>query len=429
MGHARRNRFQVFGLTDILTAMEHTHALTHLAVILAAAFLGGALFRRLKQPVLVGYIIVGIILGPSMLGLVQESKDVALLAELGILLLLFIVGMEIDLKSFRAVSKISLVTCGAQIGIGLAAMGILALVFGWPLNRAILLGFAVALSSTAVALKILEDMGLRNSKIGQTSVGVLVAQDLAFIPMVLIMGSLSTGEGFDYGGLVRLGIAIAFLVGLIALLSKKPKIFQRLWDKFETVKKDAMRGQVAITALAFCFSAAALAGLFGLSPAYGAFLAGIALGHTISRKELEAQTKPIFDVTIMVFFLSIGLLIDLKFLWENIGAALALLFMTMLLKTVVNFYVLRWQGMEKEEAYITAAALAQVGEFSFVLAAIGLSAGTIDADGYKYVVAIISLSLLGTPLWLYLVKKRGLLAHLNIAKAAQKRAARKNGDV
>lgn len=400
--------------------MDDHHALTHLATVLAAAFLGGAVFRKLKQPVLVGYIIVGLILGPSMLGVVQGREEVSLLAELGILLLLFIVGMEIDLKSFKSVSKISLTTCGAQIGIGLITMSLLGLIFGWPLNVCILIGFAVSLSSTAVALKILEDMGLRNSKIGQSSVGILVAQDLAFIPMVLIIGALNTGEGINYGGLARLGLAILFLAGLIFLLTKKPKIFQKIWQKFETIKADAMKGQVAITGLAFCFSAAAIAGIMGISAAYGAFLAGILLGHTMNRKELEEHTKPIFDVTIMVFFLSIGLLIDLKFLWENIGATLSLLFITMLLKTVVNFYVLRWQGMEKEEAYVTGAVLAQVGEFSFILAAIGLGAGTIEVEGYKYVVAIISLSLLATPLWLYLVEKREVLKHLNLVKAVKR---------
>ncbi len=405
--------------------VDHSHALTHLATVLAAAFLGGALFRKLKQPVLVGYIIVGLILSPSVLGVVQSPEEVSLLAELGILLLLFIVGMEIDLKSFRSVSKISLVTCAAQIGIGLVAMSILGLLFDWPLNRCILLGFAVALSSTAVALKILEDMGLRKTKIGQSSVGILVAQDLAFIPMVLIIGALNTGEGFNYDGLIRLAFAIVLLAALMFLLTRRPKIFERIWKRFEHIKADAMRGQVAITALAFCFSAAAIAGIMGISAAYGAFLAGILLGHTMKSKELEDHTKPIFDVTIMVFFLSIGLLIDLKFLWENIGATLTLLFMTMLLKTVVNFYVLRWQGMKKEEAYVTGAALAQVGEFSFILAAIGLSAETIRPEGYKFVVAIISLSLLATPLWLYLVEKRGLLKHLDVVKVVKKRNARK----
>lgn len=405
--------------------MDDHHALTHLATILAAAFVGGAVFRKLKQPVLVGYIIVGLLLGPSFLGVVQGREEISLLAELGILLLLFIVGMEIDLKSFKSVSKISLITCGAQVGIGLIAMSVLGLLFHWPINQCILLGFSVSLSSTAVALKILEDMGLRESKIGQSSVGILVAQDLAFIPMVLIIGALSTDEGFNYGGLIRLGGAILLLVGLIYLLNQKPRIFQKIWNKFETLKNEAMRGQTAITGLAFCFCAAAIAGAFGFSAAYGAFLAGIALGQTINHKELEEHTKPIFDVTIMVFFLSIGLLIDLKFLWENIGAALSLLFITMLLKTVVNYYVLRWQGMEKEEAYVTGAVLAQIGEFSFILAAMGLASSTIDADGYRYVVAIISLSLLATPLWLYLVEKRGLLKHLNVISAVKKRRGKK----
>lgn len=410
--------------------MDHHHALTHLATILAAAFLGGAVFKKLKQPVLVGYIIVGLLLGPSMMGVVESTQEVSLMAELGILLLLFIVGMEIDLKSFKSVSRISLVTCGAQIGIGLLAMAFLGLLFGWPVNQSILLGFAIALSSTAVALKILEEMGLRKTQVGQTSVGILVAQDMAFIPMVLIIGALSTNDGFNYGGLIRLGIAVLVLAGVMFLLTNKPGIFQKLWNKFEALKNDAMKGQVAITGLAFCFSAAALAGMFGLSAAYGAFLAGITLGHTMTRKELEAHTKPIFDVTIMVFFLSIGLLIDLKFLWENWLAALVLLVVTMSLKTVVNFYVLRWQGMAREEAYVTGAALAQVGEFSFILAAMGMGAGTIESEGYKYVVAIISLSLLATPLWMYLVEKRQIFGDLDlsaVAKAVKNRRKRKNG--
>ncbi len=409
--------------------MDDPHALTHLATVLAAAFIGGAIFRKLKQPVLVGYIIVGLLLGPSFIGVVQGREEISLLAELGILLLLFIVGMEIDLKSFKSVSKISLITCGAQIGIGLISMSILGLLFGWSLNMCILLGFAVSLSSTAVALKILEDMGLRKTKVGQSSVGILVAQDLAFIPMVLIIGALSKGEGINYEGLIRLGFAVIFMAGLMFLLTKKPILFQKIWHKFEAIKSEAMQGQVAITGLAFCFASAAIAGMLGISAAYGAFMAGIILGHTMNRKELEEHTKPIFDVTIMVFFLSIGLLIDLEFMYENWAATLSLLFITMLIKTVINFYVLRWQGMETEEAYVTGAVLAQVGEFSFILAAIGLGAGTIDGDGYKYVVAIISLSLLATPLWLYLVEKRGLLKHLNVVETVKRRTKNKKGKV
>lgn len=394
--------------------MEDHYALTHLATVLAAAFLGGAVFQRLRQPVLVGYIVVGLLLGPSFLGVVQGQEDISLLAELGILLLLFIAGMDLELKSFKGVAKISLKTCGAQIGIGLAAMMFLGLVFQWPLSQSILLGFAISLSSTAVALKIIDDMGLRQTRVGQTSLGILIAQDIAVIPMILIVASLSAAGGFDYSGLVRIGIAILALAGVVVVLSKPPQFLIAAWRRVEKFAGPAMGGQSAITALAFCFSAAALSGFFGLSAAYGAFIAGIVLGHAMDRKQLHEHTKPIFDVMIMVFFLSIGLLIDLQFLRENIVTTLSLLVITMLLKTVVNVYLLRRQGMDEKEAFVTGAVLAQVGEFSFILATMGLTAHTIDVPGYKFVVAIISLSLLATPFWLYLVRNREMLQKLPI---------------
>ncbi len=396
--------------------MDVHHALTDLATILAAAFIGGAIFQRLKQPVLVGYIIVGIILGPSVLGIVGERDDIALMAELGILLLLFIAGMELDLNNFKKVAKLSLMTCGMQIVIGLAAMLALGSFLDWPLNRSILLGFAVALSSTAVALKILDDTGLRPTRIGESSLGILIAQDIAVIPMILIVGALSTAEGFNYSGIIKMALALLVMIGIVFLFTKKPKIFSKLWSKFENFHNTVMQGQMAITGLALCFTAAAIAGAFGLSAAYGAFLAGLLIGNTFSYKELENHTKPIFDVMIMVFFLSIGLLIDLQFLYEHWLTVLALLFITMLLKTIVNVAVLRWQGMEKKEAYVTGAVLAQVGEFSFILAAMGLAAQTIQDDGYKYVVAIISLSLLATPLWMYLVNRFNVIQQLNLKR-------------
>lgn len=405
--------------------MDINHALTDLATILAAAFVGGAIFQQLKQPVLVGYIIVGIVLGPSVLGIVEGREDISLMAELGILLLLFIAGMELDLSTFKSVARISLITCGAQIAIGLAAMFSLGLILDWPLNRSILLGFAVALSSTAVALKILDDTGLRPTRIGESSLGILIAQDIAVIPMILIIGALNTPEGFNYAGLIKMGLALSMMAGVVFLFTSKPKIFSKIWAKFESFHDTAMQGQKAITGLALCFTAAAIAGTFGLSAAYGAFLAGLLIGNTFSYKELENHTKPIFDVMIMVFFLSIGLLIDLQFLRDHLLTTILLLFVTMLLKTIVNILVLRWQGMEKKEAYVTGAVLAQVGEFSFILAAMGLAAHTIQDEGYKYVVAIISLSLLATPLWLHLVKHYDIVTQLNLKRLRQRSSLQK----
>lgn len=411
--------------------MNEHHALTQLAIILAAAFLGGALFQRLKQPALVGYIIVGIVLGPSVLGLQTETREISLMAELGILLLLFIAGMEIDLKNFGASWRISVMACGAQIGLGLAAMLLLGFFLDWPVNRSILLGFAVSLSSTAVALKILEDMGLRKSHVGEVSLGILIGQDIAIIPMLLIITSLNAadgGGGFKISALIPLFTGLLLMGLLIFLLIRQPSLFGRLWQRFERWKTRAMKGQKAITSLAFCFSAAALAGFFNLSPAYGALMAGLVIGHTSNRDILEERVRPIFDVLIMVFFLSIGLLIDLKFLYENWGATLSLLFVTMLLKTVVNVVVLRILGMERNEAIVTGAVLSQIGEFSFILAAMGLESHTIMGDGYKYVVALISLSLICTPLWMYLVNRYHLIQPVNLLKTTIARQKSQSGE-
>ncbi len=385
--------------------MDNYHALTHIAVVLAAAFAGGAVFQKMRQPVLVGYIMVGLLLGPSFLGVVSDSEDVSLMAEVGILLLLFIAGLELDLSKFKAIAKVSITTVGVQIAVGLILMIILGVFFGWPLNRMILLGFAVSLSSTAVALKIIDDMDLKESAIGQNSTGVLIAQDIAFIPMLLIMGALSTDNGFNTEGLIRLAGAIFVLSGLVYMFNTQPKYFTMAWEKFEKFQGQVIKGQTAITALAFCFTAAAIAGLFGISAAYGAFLAGLALGQTRKKKLLELHAKPIFDVTIMVFFLSIGLLIDLEFLKREWQATLLLLLLTMIIKTVVNVAVLRWQGMKTSEALVAGAVLSQVGEFSFILAASGLAVGTIGQESYKFVMAMISLSMIITPLWLYLVRR------------------------
>lgn len=395
--------------------MEHTTSLTHFAIILAAAFIGGVVFQRLRQPMLVGYILVGVLFGPHVLGLVHGQESISLMAEVGILLLLFLAGMEIHLERFMSIARISLITCALQIAIGLAAMFLFGFFLDWPLSRSVLLGFALSLSSTAVALKIVEDMGLKATRQGETCTGILVAQDIAVIPMLLIIGAMNTHEGFNYIGIARLFIAVALIVVIMFVLLKRPRLLDWLWSKVRHIREDAVQRQGALMAMAFCFSAAALSGLLGLSAAYGAFLAGLALGQTRHSKRLEEQTKPIFEVMIMVFFLSIGLLIDLSFLKEHIISVLALVFFAMCMKTVANYLILHMQGMERQEAGRIGAVLAQIGEFSFVLAAMGLEVKTIDLDSYKYVVAVISLSLMATPLWLFSLQKMRLFQRVDVA--------------
>ncbi len=382
--------------------MEDHGALTQLALLFAAAFVGGAFLQRLKQPVLVGYILVGFILGPAVLGFVSDEGQIKSIAELGIIMLLFLVGLELDLKKISKVYRAAIIVTVSQVAIGVGAMFILGAIFDWTLVRILLLGFAVSLSSTAVAIKILQDMGELNTVLGRASVGILIAQDIAVIPMLLVIGAMG-GGGFDLMELPKIVLAIGFMAALIMVLSRKPKWFLKLTDMI------LMESQTAVTALALCFSAAAFAGYLGLSAAYGAFLAGLIIGNTAKRSTYEENITPIFEVLMMVFFLSIGLLIDLDFLIEKFWRVLALLAIAMGLKTIVNILVLKWLGFSRRNSFVIGAVLGQIGEFSFVLAALGLATGAILPEGYKYVVSIIALSLIITPVWLYGVRRLNLM--------------------
>lgn len=389
---------------------HHAETLTQLAFILAAAFISGTVLHGLRQPVLVGYILVGVLLGPSMLGLVHDREQISLLAELGILLLLFVIGLELNIKRFAPVYKIAIITTLAQIAFGLTVTIVIGTLLDWSAGRMILLGFAISLSSTAVAIKLLQDMNETDTSLGRGAIGILIAQDIAVIPMMLIVGAMG-GDSFHAIDLLKIIFALGFMAGLIYVLNTKPEIFINIGSKIPT------HSQRTIVALACCFSAAAAAGVIGLSPGYGAFLAGLVIGNTTDHDHYEKQVLPIFDLLMMVFFLSIGLLIDLRFLLENFWSILLMLIVIMVMKTYITIKTLRVLGLSRRNAIVMGATLGQIGEFSFILAGLGLATGTIMDTGYKYIISIIALSLVLTPLWLYAVRHMHLLRYRTYKKA------------
>ncbi len=378
----------------------HGTELTEIATVVVLALLSGLLLTRLRQPAVVGYILAGVLLGPSGLGLVENRENVALLAELGVLMLLFLIGMELSLRAFKRVWRVALLGTALQIGLGLAVMWLLSRLFGWPPGLAVLLGFGVALSSTAVAIKILEDVGELRTDVGRVAIGLLIAQDLAVVPMLLVINGMAGQGGGAVGAATLIGGAIAFLAVLVVLLSRRQSLSLRVarW-----IAEDA--DLTAMGGLTFCFAAAAVSGLLGLSPAYGAFLAGLILGNSRERPKMIAATQPIQSVLLMVFFISIGLLLDLGYIWDNLGTVLALLLMVTVVKTAANVGILRLLGEPWPRAYQAGAALGQIGEFSFVLMAAGASVGLVDESGSRLMVAIIGLSLVTSPLWLLTARR------------------------
>jgi CPA2 family monovalent cation:H+ antiporter-2 len=373
--------------------------LTGLALSILVAVLCGILMTRLKQPAIVGYILAGILLGPSGLGFVTDRHEIAGLAALGVILLLFVIGMELSLRGFRGVWRPALVATAVQIAGGVGVMLVVAGWLGWPTSLAILLGFVIALSSTAVVIKMLENMNILRTAVAQITIGVLIAQDLAFVPMILVVRQLA-GHSFDWLGLAKIAASIAVLVLLIVYLTRRRKI--RLpFARAAAHDPDLM----PLRGLAFCFAASALTGFMGLSPAYGAFLAGLTIGNSTERPSMLRTIRPIQSLLIMAFFLSVGLLIDLSFIAANLLAVLLILLIVVVFKTVLNVAALRIAGQPWAHAVITGILLAQIGEFSFVLGGVGADQGIIGDAGANLIVAVTALSLMISPLWLFSARR------------------------
>jgi len=374
--------------------MEGHADLTGLAVVALGALVCGLVMARLRQPAIVGYILAGVILGPSALGLVENRENVAVLAELGVIMLLFLVAMEMSLRGFMQVWRVALAAAVLQIAVSVGVMTGISTLLGWPLELAVLLGFVVALSSTAVVIKMLEQINVIRAPVGQLIVGILIAQDLAVVPMILTLNAMADPT-ISVLHIMKIIASLTFLVLLVIWLSQRRRIvlpFGRIVsDQFDLRP---------LSALALCFAAAAVTGVLGLSAPLGAFLAGLIVGNSNARAMMIRATRPIQSVLLMVFFLSIGLLIDLQYIWDNIGEVLLLLLAVTVLKTMLNIGLLHLLREPWPHAFVAGVMLAQVGEFSFVLGQTALAGGLIAQPEMRLIVAVTAFSLLISPLWM-----------------------------
>ena len=226
------------------------HDLTEIAIVVTVALGCGLILSRLRQPAIVGYILAGVVLGPSVLGFVTDRDQINFLAELGVLLLLFAIGMELDIRDFKPVIRFAFIGTGLQIAIASAVMFVLGYLLGWSWERSILVGFGIVLSSTAVAIKLLEDVGELGTDVGRRAIAILIAQDLAVVPMMLFVATMAPDREFVMADLLPLVGAVIILGGLLWFLGRRG----RLTLPF----RQFTRGQVdliAIAALALCFAA------------------------------------------------------------------------------------------------------------------------------------------------------------------------------
>lgn len=353
--------------------------------------------RLLHQPHVVGYLIAGVLLGPQGLALLSEQETLTRIGDFGVVLLLFFVGMETTPLKLLKNWRITFVGTAVQIGGCIFLMGVVGWWLHWPLSRILLIGFVISLSSTAVVLNYLRETQQLKTKIGQDALGILLAQDLALIPMLILVGIMG-GEKLDPQTLV-LQISGALLT--LALL-----IWMTIGKHVHVPLGKKLRGDHELQvffAFGLCLGLALLTGLFQLSSALGAFVAGMLVGVARETNWVHHRLEPFRVVFVAIFFVSIGMLVNVRFVLDNLMLVSMMVLAVFFGNTVINATVLRMLGDPWRYSIYAGAHLAQIGEFSFVLAAVGVKNDLISGYAYQFAVAVIALSLLFSPAWIGLI--------------------------
>jgi len=359
----------------------------------------GLLLKLAKQPHVVAYLIAGILIGPYGVAIITDTEVIGRLGAIGVVLLLFFVGMETEPRKLVSNWRLALGGTLVQIILSILCIWGLGVWFDWSSSRIILIGFVISLSSSAVVIKLLQDTQILGSKVGQGVLSILLAQDLAIIPMLIILGLSGEGE-VDPEHLVKQGIGAIFSILLFSIVLRKKQLHLPLSSWLKQDKELQL-----FAALAICFGLALITAWFDLSTALGAFIAGLIIGVAKETQWVHHTLEPFKVLFIALFFVSIGMLLDLSFLLEYWLQALVLTFAAILTNTFINALVLKVAKFSWKDSLFSGVLLSQIGEFSFVLAAVGAQMQIINDFGYQLALCVISLSLLVSSLWITIGEK------------------------
>jgi K+:H+ antiporter len=357
-----------------------THSLIYrdIAMVFAGAFICGLLAWRLRQPVLLGYVLAGLILSPLTPGPhVHDVRVFETLAEIGVILLMFSVGIEFSIPELLKVKWVALLGAplGISISIGIGA-GVGALL-GWPPLQGIAVGCIISVASTMVMMRLLMDRGELSSESGRVMITLTLVEDLAVVILTILLPSLNSSEAGFLSIVWRICRALLLLV---PILIAGWKFVPRLLSRVERACNDEISLLLALT---ICLVVAALTEFIGLSLALGAFLAGLLLGSSSFVHKLEKQTLPLRDAFVALFFVTVGMLIDPRTWLSSWYLVVLLVVLVIFGKFVVWSSISRIFGYSWETSKRVGIGLTQIGEFSFILAQVSLNAGLISRDVYN----------------------------------------------
>ncbi|MDH4099703.1 MAG: cation:proton antiporter [Nitrospirota bacterium] len=366
--------------------------LKDLVILMAASVFVSMIFHRLGLPTIIGFLITGTIIGPYGAGLVTKVDDVDHLAEIGVVMLLFIIGLEFSITRMIRLKREGIVGGGLQvlltalIGFGIAAA------MGLPMNQSVLIGFVVALSSTAIVLKILGDRGEIDSSQGNLSIGILLFQDLCVVLMIIILQTMGQN-----GETTLLSVIIPLLVAVAAIAVIVTASFFAVPRLLHHVVKLRNREVFLLTVLFLCFGTAWLTSAFGLSLALGAFVAGLVISESEYSHQIVAELLSFRDIFLSLFFISIGMLLDLNYFMQHLPMLVAVAVGIILCKTVITVGVSQMLKYPLRLSIMAGLGLAQIGEFSFVLLRMGEDYKLLTPEVYQTLLAASILTMAVTP--------------------------------
>lgn len=399
-----------------------------LEIIFIASAIVVFVLHKLKIPSLVGFLVAGVIIGPHGVGVVKDTHAVESLAEIGVILLLFTIGIEFSLAKLARMKKAIITGGGSQVFLTIALSTVAAYLSTRNLNQSVFFGFLIALSSTAIVLKMLADKGETDSPHGRIMVGILIFQDLCVVPLMLFIPILS-GEGTTLMEVaVKMGQAVLIIAG--TLLSARWIVPKLLHEVVSTRSRELF----ITTIILLCLGIALLTANFGLSLALGAFLGGLIISESEYAHQATSEILPFKDSFIGLFFVSVGMLMNIGYMGDNclkIAVAVTLIFA---LKVITGLSASLLTGSPLRSSIHAGLGLAQVGEFSFVLAIAGRGAGLITEDFYQIFLSSSVVTMMMTPFvlkaaspvsaWItsrHLMKKIGNLKRISEAEGYPKK--------
>lgn len=391
--------------------MDQQSFLFQSLIYLAAAVICVPIAKRLGLGSVLGYLIAGIIIGPYILGFIgEEGEDIMHFAEFGVVMMLFLIGLELAPQLLWRMRKSILGLGGLQVFCSTMVIGGLAYLLGSEPREAVVLGMVLSLSSTAIVLQTMQEKNLLKSAAGQSSFSVLLFQDIAVIPMLAILPLLATGTvtagNTDHGSLIenfpgwQQGVIVMASIIFIIIAGKL-----LLRPMFTYIAKTGLRELFTAFALLIVIGISVLMSQVGLSPALGAFIAGVVLANSEYRHELESDIEPFKGLLLGLFFVAVGASIDFTLVMNDPLEIMGWVFMLMTVKCLILLALGSFFGMSREQNFIFAFSLGQAGEFAFVLFAFALQGNILPAETIHMMMAVVAITMSMTPLMILLNEK------------------------